>query len=122
MRRFSVLSLNVLLIGVVSSQQMLAQVKTQTPQRLPDDVVRVNTALIQTDVTVLDKRGRFVDGLSANDFELRVDSKLQSLSFFEEVAAGSVDEVQCRERPPNTLMLHSRPLCHNSFRAKQDDT
>jgi hypothetical protein len=50
MRRFSVLSLNVLLIGVVSSQQMLAQVKTQTPQRLPDDVVRVNTALIQTDV------------------------------------------------------------------------
>ena len=61
-------------------------------QQEPDDVVRVKTELIQTDVTVVDKRGRFVSGLSANDLELRVDSKLQSLSFFEEVTAGSVEE------------------------------
>jgi len=73
-----------LLILLISSQQLLAQ---QT-----DDVVRVKTELVQTDITVVDKRGRFVSGLSANDFELRVDSQLQSLSFFEEVAAGSVDE------------------------------
>jgi VWFA-related protein len=88
MRRFSVLSLKVLLLGLICSQQ----VKTQTPQREQDDVVRVKTELVQTDVTVVDKRGRFVDGLNADDFELRVDSKLQSLSFFEEVTAGSADE------------------------------
>src|ERR1044071_9615161 len=87
MRRFGVVSLNILVIGVISCQQMFAQVKTQT-----DDVVRVKTELVQTDVTVIDKRGRFVEGLSANDFELRVDSKLQPLSFFEEVTAGSADE------------------------------
>jgi len=87
MRRFGVLWLNILLLGLISTQQTFAQVKT--PQ---DDVVRVKTELVQTDVTVVDKRGRFVEGLSANDFELRVDSKLQSLSFFEEVTAGSVDE------------------------------
>jgi VWFA-related protein len=86
MRRFLFLSV---LIGLLSAQQLFAQVKTQTP---PDDVISVKTELVQTDLTVVDKRGRFVDGLTANDFELRVDSKPQSLSFFEKVAAGSVDE------------------------------
>jgi VWFA-related protein len=79
MRRITILCLFVLL----SSQQLLAQ---------SDDVVRVKTELVQTDITVVDKSGRFVGGLSANDLELRVDSKLQPLSFFEEVTAGSVDE------------------------------
>jgi len=88
MRVFSVLSLNVVLISLVSSQQILGQIKTQAP----DDVVRTKMELVQTDVTVVDKRGRFVEGLSAEDFELRVDSKLQSLSFFEQVRTGSVDE------------------------------
>lgn len=86
MRRFLFLSV---LIGLLSAQQLFAQVKTQTS---PDDVISVKTELVQTDLTVVDKRGRFVDGLTANDFELRVDSKPQSLSFFEKVAAGSVDE------------------------------
>ena len=88
MRVSSVLSLNVLLIALVCSQPILGQVRTQAP----DDVVRTKTELVQTDVTVVDKRGRFVDGLSAEDFELRVDSKLQSLSFYEQVTTGSIDE------------------------------
>ena len=80
MRRFNSLFLILLLMGIVCSQQQ------------PDDVIRVKTELVQTDITVVDKHGRFVPGLTANDFELRVDSQLQSLSFFEEVAAGSADE------------------------------
>src|SRR5436190_23789843 len=93
MRIFSVLSLNVLLIGLVCSQEMLGQTKTRTPKpKQPDDVVRVKTELVQTDITVVDKQGRFVEGLSADDFELRVDSKLQSLSFLDEVTSGSAEE------------------------------
>jgi VWFA-related protein len=80
--------LNVLLIGLVSAQQLHAQVKTPPG----DDVIRVKTELVQTDVTVVDKRGRFVSGLRGEDFELRVDAKPQSVSFFEEVTAGSADE------------------------------
>ncbi|MDX6694153.1 MAG: hypothetical protein QOF02_1756 [Blastocatellia bacterium] len=55
----------------------------------PDDVVRVKTELAQTDVTVLDKRGRFVGGLKREQFELSVDGKAQPISFFEPVVAQS---------------------------------
>ncbi|HEX5703309.1 MAG TPA: VWA domain-containing protein [Pyrinomonadaceae bacterium] len=57
---------------------------TQSPSQ--DDVIRVNTELVQTDVTVFDKKGRFVDGLTASDFELVIDGKPQDISFFERVA------------------------------------
>ena len=93
MRVFSVFSLTVLLIGLGFSQQIPGQVKSQIPQReQTDDVVRVKTELVQTDITVVDKQGRFVEGLRADDFELRVGSKLQPLSFFEEVTTGSSEE------------------------------
>ena len=93
MRIFLAISLNVLLFGPVSTQQVPGQVKTPTPppEQTPD-VVRVRTELVQTDLIVVDKRGHFVRGLTADDFELRVDSKAQALSFFEEVAAGSPEE------------------------------
>ena len=50
-----------------------------------EDVVRVNTELVQTDVTVLDKQGHFVDGLKREQFELSVEGKPQAISFFEPV-------------------------------------
>jgi len=40
-----------------------------------DDVIRINTDLVQTDIVVLDRQGRFVDGLKREQFELRVDDK-----------------------------------------------
>ncbi|HWT03541.1 MAG TPA: VWA domain-containing protein [Pyrinomonadaceae bacterium] len=52
-----------------------------------DDVVRVRTELVQTDVTVVDRRGRFVAGLGREQFELTVNGKPRSLSFFEPVLA-----------------------------------
>ena len=88
MRRLSIL----LLFLLVSAREMPGQVKSQQDQA--DGVVRVKTELVQTDVTVVDKRGRFVDGLTADDFELQVDSKPQPLSFFEKVIAGSDDEAK----------------------------
>ncbi len=58
----------------------------------PDDVIRVYTELVQTDVMVFDKRGSFVDKLRKEDFELKVDGKVRPIEFFDRVRAGSIDE------------------------------
>ena len=57
-----------------------------------DDVLRIRTELVQTDVMVFDKQGRFVEGLGPEQFELSLDGKAQSISFFERVTAGSSAE------------------------------
>src|ERR1700737_2740475 len=83
----------VLLVCLVILPQGLGQQQSPKPPReAADDVVRVKTELVQTDVTVLDKRGHFVDGLKSDQFELRLDAKPQPLAFFERVATGSAEE------------------------------
>ena len=56
------------------------------------DVVRTNVELVQTAITVLDKKGHFVEGLQREQFELVVDGKPRQVAFFERVAAGSARE------------------------------
>jgi VWFA-related protein len=58
----------------------------------PEEVVRVTTELVQTDVTVINREGNFVDGLKAEQFELKVDGKPRPVLFFERVSAGGRDE------------------------------
>ncbi len=76
---------------VVNAQQ--PQSKTQN-----DDVLRINADLVQTAFTVIDKNGRFVDGLDRGQFELTVDGKPRPISFFERVTAGSTRETQLAAR------------------------
>ena len=73
-------------------QQPQPQAQPQPEQEQTDDVVRISTELVQTDVTVLDKQGRFVDGLKKEDFELKVDGRAVEVGFFERIAAGSLNE------------------------------
>jgi VWFA-related protein len=56
------------------------------------DIVRVNTTLVQTDVMVFDKQGIFVDGLKRDQFVLKIDGKPREISFFEKIIAGSRNE------------------------------
>ncbi len=63
-----------------------------TPDAQTEDVLRINTELIQTGVTVLDKQGRFVEGLKAEQFDLRVDGKPVQFSFFDRVTAWTARE------------------------------
>jgi VWFA-related protein len=57
-----------------------------------EDVIRINTELVQTDVSVVDRQGRFVKGLQPEQFELSVGGKPKSIAFFERVTAGSPEE------------------------------
>ena len=69
-----------------SGQTQSAPTQDATP------LFRVNTELVQTDVMVFDKGGRFVDGLRPEDFELRIDGKVKPVAFFERIAAGTANE------------------------------
>ena len=63
-----------------------------SPKPTPDDVVRVNTELVQTAITVVDKDGHFVDGLNRDQFHLLVDGQPRQISLFDQVVAGSPKE------------------------------
>jgi VWFA-related protein len=91
----TVLGCVILVIAPASGQS-----KPGPQQQPPDDVVRINTELVQTDVMVFDKKGHFVDGLKAEQFSLKIDNKPQPISFFERVASGSLREEKKAE--PNT--------------------
>ena len=84
------------LVLMLCSYAMVAPaVVSQTPQSPPEQaetVVRINTQLVQTDVMVFDKQGKFVTGLRPQDFELHIDGKPRPISFFEVVSIGSANE------------------------------
>ena len=68
-----------------------ADAQAQSTERA-EEVVRVETELVQADVSVFDRQGRFVEDLRREQFELLVDGKAVPISFFERVSAGSFDE------------------------------
>ena len=99
-------SLSVLLALLVCATAT-AQTTTQKPQ---DDVVRVYTELVQTDVMVFDKGGKFVNGLKADNFELRVDGKPREIQAFEQITAGSDEETQLAAARGATTVNLKRPV------------
>ncbi len=67
-----------------------AQQTNQTPQQSQNpaqnqDTVRINTQLVQVDAVVTDKKGRHVEDLTQEDFELLVDGKKQPLTYFKHI-------------------------------------
>src|SRR3984893_11773430 len=61
---------------------------TQTPQKAvqeptPEDIVRITTQLVQTDVVVTDKNDQILNDLRLEDFELYDQGKKQELKFME---------------------------------------
>jgi VWFA-related protein len=54
--------------------------------------IRVKVGLVQTDVMVFDRQGHFVPDLKKEQFELRVDGKVQPIEFMEMVSSGSAHD------------------------------
>lgn len=90
-------------IAFLAVNSVVAQNQDQ-PQLPGDDVVRVNTDLVQTDAMVFDKQGHFVSGLKAEQFALRIDNKPRTIAFFETVHSGSLrEEPKAEERASDAL-------------------
>ena len=69
----------------------------QEPTGEAQDVIKFDTSLVQTDVMVFDKNGRFVDGLKPEQFQLKINNTQREISFFEAVTSGRATER--REQP-----------------------
>lgn len=89
---FAMRVLSAVLLCVFAFVSLVSGQQKPTTDAQPDDVLRINTELVQTGVTILDKQGRFVDGLKPEQFELRVDGKPVELLFFDRVAAWTARE------------------------------
>lgn len=81
-----------LVLSPTSLGQTPPRQPSQSPTQDQSDVVRVYTDLVQTDVTVFDKQGHFVNGLRREDFELKIDGKVRPIEFFEPVKEGGANE------------------------------
>ena len=79
--------------GIHARGQQQTPKKSQAEQQEQnDDVIRTSTELVQTGVSVLDRQGKFVEGLQKEVFDLKVDGKPVDVGFFELVVAGSARE------------------------------
>ena len=105
-----VLPFLLLLLASAGASPASAQTPVPSPARSQDDVVRVYTELVQTDVMVFDKQGRFVDGLTKENFELRIDGKPRPIDGFELIKAGSDEESQLAAARGATTINLKRPV------------
>ena len=97
---------------LVAAWAIVARAQQPSPSPTPrsqDDVVRVYTELVQTDVMVFDKQGRFVKDLTRNNFELRIDGKPRPIEGFELITAGSDEESQLAAARGATTINTKRP-------------
>src|SRR5262245_8669183 len=59
--------------------------QSPTATQSNQDVVRINTQLVQVDVVVTDKKDKHIEDLTEDDFELLVDGKKQLLTHFSHI-------------------------------------
>lgn len=73
-----------LFLVIIFCISLSAQTTLPTPPP-EEEVIQVNTNLIQTEISVVDKNGNFIDNLKADDFEVKVDGKPITLSYFDKI-------------------------------------
>jgi VWFA-related protein len=82
------------LLGFISISAQTAPKPSPSPivQEGEQDVVRITTNLVQTDVLVIDKEGNQVTDLTANDFELLQDGKPQKIRNVSYISTAAADQ------------------------------
>lgn len=79
--------ISLVLGAAMSLSAAFSQTPQQPPQEVaPEDVIRISTSLVQTNVVVVDKNEKIVPDLRLEDFELFDNGKKQDLKFMEFVS------------------------------------
>jgi VWFA-related protein len=67
-----------------------------------EGVVRISTQLVQIDAVVTDKKGEHVEDLNADDFELTIDGKKQSLTYFNQIKLPEPKSSEMKAKPSDS--------------------
>jgi VWFA-related protein len=102
-----------LMTAFVSGQQAGEQERPQAPEQERAPVFRTGTNLVRVDVSVMDRDGRPVRSLSAEDFELRENGEVQAITSFKLVATDG--------QPTDDFSLPIRSRAHATAEAARDD-
>lgn len=86
MRNLLALLLTLAFLSHPAAARQTATPAAPPPQDDDDDLVRITSALVQTDVVVTDKNERIVPDLKIEDFELYENGKRQEIKFLEFVS------------------------------------
>ena len=89
----ALLSLSVFVSGLAQQPQLSTQ---------DADIVRINTELAQTSVTVFDRQNNFVTGLKPEQFQLSVDGKPAPVTFVEHVVVGRSRDLKTAPATPTS--------------------
>src|SRR5438128_4093055 len=76
-------------ISISAAIAQTPQSQQKPPEIAPEDIIRVTTSLVQTDVVVTDKNDEIIPDLKLEDFELYDNGKKQELKFMEFVGTES---------------------------------
>jgi VWFA-related protein len=98
-----------LLIAIVAST-LMAQPQQPPSQDFPQIVLKATARLVQVSVVVHDKKGQPVSDLKKEDFQIKVDGRVQPISLFSVESAGALPS-SSEKLPPNTFTnrLEQRP-------------
>lgn len=94
-----IVTISVLFATLVAQTTPQSQRPRETP---PDDVIRITTDLVQTDVVVVDKNDEIISDLKLSDFEVYDSGKKQDLQFMEFI---SVNEPSRTEGAGNVARI-----------------
>lgn len=136
--RSTLVQLTILLLVLNSTTTLLAQTQRPQPAQIPrpvqrpvqnppeqvpdippnpDNVVRISTQLVQIDAVVTDGKGNHVENLTEDDFDLSVDGKKQSLTYFRMIKLAEPKKAEAspskdapkpsKDAPPSTMPAKS---------------
>lgn len=118
MKIFSIISTAICL--VLFSNLVFAQVPESTPADVQDEkeVLRISSNLILVDALVLDKDGKQVTDLSAEDFEIFQDGKPQKIVNFGYVGGANVQQSETQNIKTDKKLLPLPPISGRSNRGR----
>ena len=104
-------------IAISAAVGQTPQTQQKPPEIAPEDIIRITTSLVQTDVVVTDKNDQIIPDLKLEDFDVYDNGKKQEVKFMEFVSTENPRRVEGERsglpsyvEPPNSVGISAKDL------------